>query len=64
MPEYTVVFTKKGSIAKKGETEVVFAPSAEDARQMARQTLPKSAKIIDVIRSHDYTSNSSYYTSA
>lgn len=57
MPEYTVIYKKKGSSEKKGETDTVFAPSTHDAWTMARQILPKTAKIVDVVRSQDYSSN-------
>jgi len=55
MAEYTVVYARKGSDTKKGETITVFEPSVNDAWQMARQMLPKTAKIIDVIRSSDFS---------
>ena len=60
MAEYTVVYAKKGTDSKKGETDTVFAPSANDAWQMARQMLPKTTKIIDVIRASDYSNGSTY----
>ena len=58
MPEYAILFEKKSAEGKKGETETIFAPSVGDAWIMARQKLPKSAKIIDIVRLCDFNGRS------
>jgi hypothetical protein len=55
MPEYTVIFERIGSEGKKGETNTVFAPSVNDAWVLAKDKLPKKIKILDIVRSHDYS---------
>ena len=55
MPEYTIVFERRGAVGKKGETDTLWAASVGDAWNEARQKLPKSAKILDVVRSQDYS---------
>jgi hypothetical protein len=51
MPEYTVFYEK--NFTERTETEIIFAPSVSDAWTMARQELPKSAKILDIVRISD-----------